>query len=54
MTDASKVMIYNKSTRAYLAAITGVHGPQGISTSGNGVIYVSERGGDRVSKWRVA
>jgi len=53
ITDATKVMIYDKGSRAYVGAITGVHGPQGISTSGNGVIYVSERGGDRVSKWRV-
>jgi tripartite motif-containing protein 71 len=53
VTDATQVKIYDKASRAFVGAITGVHGPQGISTSGNGVVYVSERGTARVSKWRV-
>jgi DNA-binding beta-propeller fold protein YncE len=54
VTDPTKVMIYDKASRAFLGAITGVRGPQGISSNGNGVVYVSERGDARVSKWRVA
>jgi DNA-binding beta-propeller fold protein YncE len=47
------VMIYSKSTRRFVGAITAVSSPQGISVSAGGVVYVSERGPHRVSKWRV-
>jgi hypothetical protein len=50
---AGKVMIYNKFTRAYAGAITGVRQPQGLSISTAGVLYVSEANPPKVSKWRV-
>jgi len=55
VTDPSSgdVMIYSKSTRAFAGRITAVNGAQGISISSSGVLYVSERGPDRVSMWRV-
>jgi hypothetical protein len=48
------VLVYSKTTRAHVATITGVSAPQGIAVSSSGIVYVSERGPHRVSKWRVA